>query len=50
MLMDPVGGGSVELAELCAGAEVTGGPDGGVPFATAVFTTRPRSTSAWVVT
>ncbi|SNS08757.1 hypothetical protein SAMN05216276_1003314 [Streptosporangium subroseum] len=32
------------------GAEVTAGPVGGVPEATAVFTIEPASTSAWVVT
>ncbi|SNT64891.1 hypothetical protein SAMN05216276_11427 [Streptosporangium subroseum] len=32
------------------GADVTAGPVGGVPEATAVFTIEPASMSAWVVT
>ncbi|SNT64889.1 hypothetical protein SAMN05216276_11425 [Streptosporangium subroseum] len=43
-------GAEVMLTVAVDGSEVTAGPAGGVPEATAVFTTEPASTSACVDT
>ncbi|SNT64887.1 hypothetical protein SAMN05216276_11423 [Streptosporangium subroseum] len=43
-------GAEVAVTVAVDGSEVTAGPVGGVPEATAVFTTEPASTSACVVT
>ncbi|SNT64894.1 hypothetical protein SAMN05216276_114210 [Streptosporangium subroseum] len=43
-------GTSAAVTVAVAGADATGGPVGGVPEATAVFTIEPASMSAWVVT
>ncbi|SNT64898.1 hypothetical protein SAMN05216276_114214, partial [Streptosporangium subroseum] len=43
-------GSGVAVTVAVDGEDVTAGPAGGVPEATAVFTINPASMSAWVVT